>query len=398
MIQALDQTGDINGQQLYRLSKLYPLPDFVKKASADSVYGNDQLEAHQFGDPAMRQYPCHTASSTYISTLFFMDKRAALNPDRAAFIEGRLDDFAFLHGISERIDQLKEKLAMATKPKPDAELSDDAYALILSAEESRSGKVERHYPMRNALEVKKCAEYLKEFSHEFPYKYRQKMASAILDLAGKYGAGLGDLDTFLEKQAGRGAAATQEVGELLFSRARLLKRAGKMDYAIKMAEIAKTVTGRDKALQDQDQLVKLACLIDDVDRETGLNRLVGDLPRPEDVFFNLTEKVASQLRNEHFSTRSGNIYKLADVDGLKLADVRDMMGQDFADAISTGGLFVSPEKIADVIPTLVKGDTELFERLLTSVGISPMAKEAAHAHDGFDIEDYKTLAGLHKGV
>jgi hypothetical protein len=396
MIQALDQTGDINGQQLYRLSRLYTLPDFVKKASSDAVYGDDQLENHQFADPTRRQFPCHTAASTYISTLFFMDKKAELDPERATYIEARLDDFGFLHGIGTRLNELKEKLA-SDRPRDNVdELPDDAFALILEPTESRSGARERHYPMRNALELKKCAEYLKEYRDEFPYKYRQKMASSILDLAQKYGAGLGDLDLFLEKTAGRGAAASYEVGKLLFDRARLLKRAGKVDYAIKMAELAKTVAGRPESIQDQDQLVKLACLVDDADRETGLNRLIEDLPHAEEVFFNITEKVASQMRSEHFATTSGNIYKLVDVDRLKLAEVRDLMGTEFAEAISTGGLFVSPEKVAEIVPTLPRGDAELFDRLMTTCGIHPMAKEAAHEKGGFDDADLKVLAKMHR--
>jgi hypothetical protein len=397
MIQALDQTGDINGQQLFRLSRLYPLPEFVKKASSDAIYGNDQLVNYQFADQSRRQFPCHTAAATYISALFFMDKKAELDPDRAGVIENRIGDFAFMHGITDRIKQLQEKLA-SEHPRDGVEtLPDDNFALILEPGESRTGTRERHYPMRNALEVKKCAEYLKDYREEFPYRYRQKMANSILDLAQKYGAGLGDLDLFLEKTAGRGAAASFEVSKLLFDRARLLKRAGKVEFAIKMAELAKTVAGRPESVQDQDQLVKLACLVDDMDRETGLRRLIEDLPHPEEVFFSLTEKVASKMRAEHFATRSGNIYNLADVESLKLAEVRDLMGTDFADAISTGGLFVSPEKVAEIVPTLPRGDSELFDRLLSTCGIHPMAKEAAHDKGGFDTAELQKLAGLHRG-
>src|SRR5687768_14106433 len=112
---ALDQTGDLNGQQLYRLSKLYPLPPFVKTASSDDIYGTENLETHQFADQARRQFPCHTAASTYTSTLFFMDKKAEMDEERAAGIEARLDDFAFIHGITNSAKVLKEKLAAAGK-------------------------------------------------------------------------------------------------------------------------------------------------------------------------------------------------------------------------------------------------------------------------------------------
>jgi hypothetical protein len=327
-----------------------------------------------------------------------LDKKASIDPDKAALIEGRLGDFAFIHGISERMEQLKIKVAQDAPRDITNELPDEQFGLILDPMETASGERERRYPMRNALEVKKCAEYLKEYQADFPYKYRQKIAANILSCAEKYGAGLGDLDSFIEKQAGQGSAATLEVGKLLFDRARLLKRAGKIEFAIKLAEMAKTVTGRDGALNDSKELVKLACLVDDVDRETGLNRMVDDLPRPEDVFFNLTEKVASTVRSEHFSTTSGNIYKLADIEKLSLADVQDLMGTEFANAISTGGLFVSPEKVAEVVPTLPRGDAELFDRLLTSVGINPTIKKAAYEKTGFDTCELKALATLHRGI
>ncbi len=398
MIQALDQTGDVNGQQLYRLSKLYQLPPFVKKASSDDIYGTDQLEAHQYADPAHRMFPCHSGPATYISTLFFMDKRASINPELAQYIDARLDDFAFVHGIGDRITALKTKLAAANPVDNVNDLSDESYALVLEPDETNSGQRERRYPMRNALEVKRAAEYLEEYRDVFPFRLRQKMAMHILEKANTFGAGLGDLDDFLQKQAGMGAAAAYEVSKLIFDRARLLKKAGKLDYAIKMGEVAKTIAGKPASIQDQDALVKLAALVDDVDRETGLNRLVGDLPKPEEVFFNLTEKVASKLRTEHFATSSGNIYKLADMDPLKLPDIRAMLGSDFAAAVSTGGMFVSLEKVAKLVPTLPRGDAELFDQLLSSVGIHPVAKEAAHRDDRFSSDELKALATLHSTV
>ena len=71
-----------------------------------------------------------------------------------------------------------------------------------------------------------------------------------------------------------------------------------------------------------------------------------------------------------------------------------MMGTDFADAISAGGLFVSSEKLAEIVPTLPRGDAELFDRMLNSVGIHPVAKEAAHTRGGFDDADLRALAGM----
>lgn len=394
MTKILDQTSDINGQQLYRLSKLYTLPAFVKKASSTDIYGVDELETHQYADPATRQFPCHTAASTYISTLFFMDKRAELDTSKAEYMDNRLDDFAFVHGITDTIKGLRDKLATITK-SASADASEDDFALLLSKDESDTGKAEKYYPLRNALEVKKAAEYLSEYKAELPYKYRQRMAEKILEKADVYGAGLGDLDDFLHKQAGHGAAAAEEIAKMLFSRAKLMKRAKKVEYGIKMAEIARSVLDNN-GVHDQDKLVKLACLVDDADRESGLNRYLLDLPAVEDIFFNITEKKASQLRSEHFATTSGNTYKLADTDKLKLAEVKALMGSDFAEAISTGGLFVSPEKLAEIAPTLPRGDATLFDKMLATFGIHPVAKEAAYEDTSLTQEELKEWARIHQ--
>jgi hypothetical protein len=398
MNNAIDQTGDLNGQQLYRLSRLYPLPPFVKKASGDDIYGEGDMQNHQYADPARRLFPCHTGPATYISTLFFLDKKASLDADTARFIESRLDDFAFYHGIRTSVDELKTKLASNTVRDNVDDLDDSDFALVLVGNESPSGAIERHYPLRNGLEIKQAAEWLRRYEADLPYRYRQKIATNILAKAAQVGANLSDLDDYLQKQSGVGVCSAVDAVQFLFNRAKLLKRAGKLDYAIKVAEVAKAVAGQPASVHDQDRLVKLAGLVDDLDRETGLNRLIEDLPRPEDVFFSITEKAASELRKEYMSTTSGNFYKLQDMDRLKLADVRDTMGDDFAEAVSAGGLMLAPEKMADVVPTLPRGDAELFDRLLQSVGIHPVAKEAAHERGGFDDADLRVLATAHRGL
>jgi hypothetical protein len=160
--------------------------------------------------------------------------------------------------------------------------------------------------------------------------------------------------------------------------------------------LAQTVAGRPESIHDQDQRVKLAHMIDDMDRETGLNRFVEDLEKPEDVFFAITEKAASQLRRDHVATITGNMYKRSDFDRLKLSEVKDLMGSDFADAVTTGGLLLCPEKLAELVPTLPRADADLFDRLMLDAGINPMAKEAAHVKDGFDEDELAALASLHR--
>jgi hypothetical protein len=384
----LDQTGDLNGQELYRLTRVHPLPPFVKEASSDDVVGPaGGLELHCYAHPRGRNYPCHTAAATYVSTLFFLDKRAEWDKPTAQVIEQLLDKYAHYHGIADRVARLKQAWAAAEELPAEDKLPDEDYALIENGE--------RHFPVRNAKEVLKCAEYVQRFRDDLPYAYRQQMASKVLEKAAQLGLSLGDLEEFIEKQAGVGACPAQTVAEFLYHRSLMYKRVGHLDLAIKAAEMAKSCLKNKAGVHDQDQLVKLAALIDHVDRETNLKRKVADLTAPEDVFFQLTAKTASKLREEHVSLTSGNIYKAADLENAKLDAIADVMGEDFAQAIS-GGLHVDAAKMAEVVPTLPRGDAELFDRLMTSMGIHPVVKEAAHEAGEFNTTEFAALAELRR--
>ncbi len=391
-IKCFDQTEDSNGQQLYKLAKLYSLPKFVKNASFQDIRG-ENLGNHQYADPIKKRYPCHTDAATYVSAMFFLEKMAEFDKKTANMISSRLNHFVNYYGISKSVKTLKEKFA-SLLPKDSATLSDEDYALVLSDKESPSGKPEKHYPLRNALEVRKAAEYLKIHTNTIPYTYRQKMASKLLEKANEYGASFGPLEDFVQKQAGDGTASAQDVASLLFDRARLLKRANKLDYAEQMGKLALTVIKDASTIQDNEQLIKLAELVDDVDRISGLNKEIDDLPRPEDTFFEITVKQASQLTKEHFATTSGNIYKRSDIDKLKLSKVKDYLGEDFANEVSTGGVMLSPEKFAEIAPTLPRGDAELLDQLMHSIGVSAIAKEAAYKSTKLEHEDLIDLAKL----
>lgn len=382
MATVLDQSQDLDGRELYRLTRNHALPPFCKQASAVEAGAQD---AQNFAYPPRRLYPCDTPAATYISTLFFLDKQAEFKPDIRAYIDGQLDRFARFHGIAERITLLKQA-TVSNRAKSEADLTDDDFALILDGN--------RHYPLRNGHEVKRAAAFLKDNREIIPYTYRQKMACKILEKADRLGASLGsELDDYLEKQAGRGACSAKHAAAFLFERARLLKWAGKLDAAIQMGRLAKAALDSKESIHDEMGRVKLAGLVDRIDRESGLLGQFADLTPPEEVLFAITEKAASALRDEYVNTLTGNVYKRADLGQLKLDDIRDFMGNQFADAVADGGLFVSPEKIAAIVPTLPLADSRLFDRMLGSLGIGIAAKEAAHVGEGLSTEDLVALAG-----
>jgi hypothetical protein len=140
-------------------------------------------------------------------------------------------------------------------------------------------------------------------------------------------------------------------------------------------------------------LQKLAAFVDAFDRENGIVQDYGySVPRPEDILFTITEKTAAQVKESHVPMTSGNIYKVADLQSVKLGDIRDWMGSDFADEVSVGGLHVNMDKLAELLPTLPRGDAEHFDRLLSTTGVQPFAKEAAHVSEGISRQDLFDLA------
>ena len=93
---------------------------------------------------------------------------------------------------------------------------------------------------------------------------------------------------------------------------------------------------------------------------------------------------------------TGDIYNKDDLNKVKLSEVREYMGEDFGDRISTGGLFVDPEKFAEEARTLPRPDARLLARVFNNIGIQPVAKEASHDSTGISKDDLKRLAEYHR--
>jgi hypothetical protein len=68
--------------------------------------------------------------------------------------------------------------------------------------------------------------------------------------------------------------------------------------------------------------------------------------------------------SENVETTTGNVYALADLEKLALDDVRNWLGDDFADAVAAGGVFLDRDKLAAIVPTLDRGMAASLDRLM----------------------------------
>lgn len=371
----LDHTQDISGRETHRLLSLYPAPDFVKSAEQERLTGDrEKLARHLYAEPHKQIYPCHTAPATWMSALWFAEKRAEFDDKTAAAIEERIKTSASYFGIGGLIEQLMEKVA-ADNSNELSKLADDNFAIVWKDE---AGVTERHWPMRNATEVKFACAHFKKYRDEFVFADRHKIANKILDKALEYGADTSPAEGTLEVTAGRGLCATKIAADLLRGRAQLTRRShGQLSQ--EMEKLAALIEANPGEAQHEECRLKLAAVVDTFDRETKLYRLYDSegLPRPEEVLFAVTEKVARDFMGQNVETTTGNVYDLDDLEKLAVEDIRNWMGDDFANAVSAGGVFTDRDKLAAIVPTLDRGMAATFDRLMQEKKAYPVTTNAA---------------------
>ncbi len=371
----LDHTQDIAGRETHRLLSLYPAPDFVKTADHDRLHGNPEtLARHLYAEPHKKLYPCHTAPATWMSALWFAEKRAEFDAATATSIETRIKTAADYFGIAGLLEQLTEKVA-ADRTNDLAKLSDSAFAIVWKDE---NGAVERHWPMRNATEVKFACAHFKKHRDEFVFPDRCKIANKILDKALEFAADTSPAEGVLETTAGRGLCATKVAAELVRGRAQLTKRSHAA-LSSELEKLAQLIESSPAETQNEECRLKLAAIIDQFDRETKLFRLYDEhgLARPEDVLFAITEKVARDFMSQNVETTTGNVYALDDLEKLAVEDIRAWLGDDLADAVSSGGVYTDRDKLAAIVPTLDRGMAATLDRLMTEKSAAPVATNAA---------------------
>lgn len=381
----MDQTQDTSGAELYRLAHLYNAPEFVKSANAAELRAPINLPTHAFAWPQKRLFPVHTKAATWASYAFFLDgqKRAALGEMEgvhrldAECVEERILHAAKVHGIQRSCESLK-KTAAENVPADESAFCDEDFAFVW---DNPDGTRERHLPLRNPVEVKRAAAYLAEHRDRLSYEDARQVAGKVMAKASAFGTSLGENAEFTEKMAGFGACTTAAAVELIRSRVEVSRHGpgALSELQAAMLKLAQVFEEKPAQLRSGDVRVKLAAQIDAFDEACGLRGLVrdGKLSRVEDVLFNLTRVKMASAAAEHTQTITGNVYRLEDVERVKLARLRDELGDDLAGAFSSDGVHVSGEKAAEVVPTLPRGDAEAFDRLMSAAGLAPAAKQAS---------------------
>jgi hypothetical protein len=370
----LDQNQDVTRQETHRLTTLFPCPDFVKSAAEHRTHANDSLPRHIYADPHNKLYPCHTAPATWLSALFFADKQANFTARQAENIKERIHSSAKYFGILGLVEELEVKVAAANNVSLDS-LPDADFAIVWVGE---NGGKERHWPLRNATEVKYAANHFDKYRDEFVYDDRRKIAGKILEKAAAHGADIGEHAHMLSLTAGNGACAASVAADMLRERATLVQRKNAA-AATEMQKLAQVLVDNPEQAREHSTRIKLASVVDEFDRANNLTYLYNDggLPRAEEVLFAVTEKVARAFTTDNVETTTGNVYALADLEKLAVEQVREWLGDDFADAVSAGGVFLDREKLSAIVPTLDRGMAAMLDRLMQENKIAAVVQTKA---------------------
>lgn len=368
---------------MHRLSRLHACPDFIKAANLSELRPDQPLSPGYYGDPRCLAYPLHTKAATWANYGFFLEniEKGIHTTVDAAMIDDRFKKAATEHGISRALESLKEShLSKRARPaaQAEAELSDDDFVAVWTDE---NGHKHRRLPVRNGLEIKAAAEYLLKNRDQLEFDTRRQMAEFIRDKVTNTGSKLpDDLSYFLDKQAGAGTCPTEVAAKFIESRVAMSRRGpGAMTPLQEtMLKTAECLRQQPTAWRNPDIRLKTAKAIDSFDRSTGVAGAVSrdEAPRIEDVLFNYTREKLASIGEEHVSTTTGSIYRLDSLSQLKIAAIRNSLGDEVAETLTSDGHSVDIEKAARVIPTLDRGLSTVLDRLMESQGLLPTAKEA----------------------
>lgn len=373
MSRTLDAAGDVNYQTFDRLSKIYGLPDYVKQANSEETLTPVGLPAGEYADIALRQFPCHTKAACYVSSLFLLEHGDQLSAGKHQRIQQRLLKAAEQFGIAGDVAAAMRKSQELGQLDKEASLPDSAFAIVLTTPD---GGKDRRYPLRNSAEITKAAHWLMQYRDQLPFPERNKLAVKILDKAAEHSVSLPEeLDYALEKQAGRGVYDPAEAVLMIRNRANC--RGVAAPVRMHLEKLAAKIDEQPLLAEDPTTTLELATTLDQFDRAHGLTAKYAEgLSRPEDVLFKGSLKYAAAFVKESCHTITGSIYEQEQFSKLSLAVIRESLGSDLADAVSTG-LLVDPEKMAEVASTLPLPDAHLLDQLMKAAGQPPVRSKAA---------------------
>jgi len=373
---AVDYCTDPNHQRLHKLSRLIEMPDFVSSSPvpANDAVLNDiaKLPITVFADPTNRKFPLHTKAATWLAQAYFSHDRHLYTTPQANVVQGKIDKAAQYWGIESFTKQARISVENFMSRVP-PELTETDYALIVE----QDGRKVPMLPIHTAENVKAAAATLYNTRSKCPYEWRKLASRRILHKAGELNVQFEDgLGAYLTKAAGLGSVFPARAAEQLARRMLMIPDSQK-DVKVAAAKLTKAVSNM-PGLPSAKQLVKLAGIVDRIDREQGFNKYYDEagLDTPEEIFFELTQEKAASIRNSFLTLTTGAVIPYEALQRAPLAKIASTLG--FLSRVqSDTSLDINLSKFAKLASTLPRNDAAMLERLLRAANV-PIVEPTAN--------------------
>lgn len=381
-----DHTQDFSGAEQHRLTQLFPPPDYVKQASDGDKHGDPSVLVDvNYAHPQHRLYPVHTKSATWMSALFFQEHGNKLPWEVGTVVRDRIKRAATFWGIEPDVMRLWDSMTKSAS-LVESDLPDTAFALIWHDE---SGHKQRSYPLRNASEVTKAAQWFDAYRSDFVFQDRHKIANNIMRRAAELNVRVEYPS--IEKSAGFGYCTAGDIRKAWDHRDRL-SRLRYPEFAKKAAELA--AMDLTDIVGDAETLHKVASHMADFDVETGLvPQYAHGLRLPEDYLFCLTEGVIRDFADRHVMLPTGDVYEKAALAAIPAHRIRQMLGDELANQL-TDGVFSDAEKMAASVNSISAPDADRLMKLAAEFGIEPIG--AMHLGPVISDEEISALADRYR--
>ncbi len=370
-----DFNDDISQRELYAMDHLYGVPQFAKEAQLETKERLDRLPLSCFGDIGNRKFPCHSKAATWLANAYFKKAQASYSKDEVRQIQERLLKAATFWNIKGLVNEYNDKFTKLAHFEAPS-LADADYALVVNYGNEKI----RRMPINTALCVKHAGEFLFANRFNYPFEWRKAAADRILRKA-----------VFFDEQHEQGLLKTAEnpgpAGNFELETVAYLQRASELGMsmpgrvAVKVAERAMMIPERfvahremllkvakafgTKSVCNRGDLHKMACVLDAVDRETGLCMAYPDgLELPEEVCFDVLQKEAEEILDNNVMLQTGNSYPLGAFSILPIEKVAEILGEEIAGSMRGLDNALDLEKLAEIAPTLPRPDAKLLELML----------------------------------
>ena len=336
----MDFSHDENKTQFLAVCDIFGLPEYVKSAVAEEQEDLSTLQPSAFA--GIREYPVHTKAATWMSCAYFTMNEDQLHRNEREFVKSRLEKCAKEWGVD--FSGIQKDYCVATAVHEPVK-----YALV---EKDQSENEVKLCPIDTREDVRAAASWLYDNRTKLPYSWRNKIAKAVINEAGDYDGILLPHIDYLNKAAGYGASAPEDIATALAARSRMIDDQQIQDAIMKVAGDLQPRKFNYEAQQ------KFASLLADIDEGFGITRFYNSfLPLPEETVCGLTAKEASEIVNTSLVLANGRVVTDSALDAMPLHKVAAAIGGAFFETIESTVL-PSPSFVKQAVSKLNSDDAD----------------------------------------